>query len=258
MAGDGRGDPPHRRGSHSARRQAGSAAGGSSAKCRGPRTRADAGRNGPAELAARRDEPAAPMAAVSVDHHVHARDALTVGRGGGARAVVFGGCAGHVRARVGRPSTPARDPRVRSRAGSRAALRVDRPPEGCVTPDGVPGAPGSRAPAAAAAGRSTAIENAPFDGPRVRRVLAQQLELGDMAGGEMPGSRMELEHLQAVGRARVDPVIATRDQRLGAGRGVDVPQPRGDVREAAGDVQVGDHGGRTEQRVAAPVAAGRR
>ena len=45
-------------------------------------------------------------------------------------------------------------------------------------------------------------------------------------------------------------IHAARHQRLVAGAGIDVPQPRRDDRELAGDVQVGDHRRRAEQRVA--------
>jgi len=62
-------------------------------------------------------------------------------------------------------------------------------------------------------------------------VLAQQLELWDVPGSEGPGSGVKLERLDPVGVARVEPVHPARDQYLGPGFGIDVPEPLRDVGE---------------------------
>ena len=75
----------------------------------------------------------------------------------------------------------------------------------------------------------------PVGSARVWRVLPEQLELCDVPGGEVPRAGVKLEDLEPIRRGRVDPVEPTRHERLLAGGGVDVPEPRGDEREGARD-----------------------
>ena len=84
-------------------------------------------------------------------------------------------------------------------------------------------------------------------GPRVGAVLAEQLELGDVAGGEVPRPGVQLEHLGSAGGDAVEPA---GHERLGVGGRVDVPQPRREHRERPAGGQGRDHRRRAEQGVA--------
>src|SRR2546421_11979944 len=173
-------------------------------------------------------EPAAATVDAAIDAHEHADDSLgPLRRRAGECARTLAGRSTHHQPRVGGMGASPGDPGGRTRRTGEAQLLVRQH-------HAKRGADARRA-ARLLADRQAKLNVAHRDRERaVRRsrvggVAAQQLELCNVAGGEVPGARVKLEKLYTVRLARVDPVDAAGYERLLVRSWVDVPQARSDL-----------------------------